>query len=219
MITLALDTSSALTSVAVCDGETALHAVDRDAPARHGEVLAPAIAEVLAAAGLSARDLGRVVAGVGPGPFTGLRVGLMTARAMGHALELPVVGVVSLDTLAAQVVPERRDVLVVTDARRKEVYWATYDAVGGRSAGPGVARATTVVEQMRVAGFHGLVVGPGARLYADAFAGLDVRPDVEASASWAGRLAAAGRTTDSTAPLYLRRPDAQAPGAPKSVLA
>jgi tRNA threonylcarbamoyl adenosine modification protein YeaZ len=156
------------------------------------------------------------VVGVGPGPFTGLRVGLMTARSLGHALGVPVVGVVSLDSLAAQVTGD--DVIVATDARRKEVYWARYDAAGARVAGPSVDRPAGLVARLASDAFTGRVVGPGARLYADAFAAFATEPDVEVSAAWLARLAVEGRVAESTAPLYLRRPDATAPGARKPAL-
>ncbi|HVF20459.1 MAG TPA: tRNA (adenosine(37)-N6)-threonylcarbamoyltransferase complex dimerization subunit type 1 TsaB [Mycobacteriales bacterium] len=216
MLTLAFDTSSSVTSVAVLDGADVVAAADHDAPARQGEVLAPAIAALLTTASLTIGDLDRIVVGVGPGPFTGLRVGLMTARSLGHALGIPVIGVVSLDSLAAQV--SSGDVVVATDARRKEVYWARYDASGARVEGPLVDRPAELVAQLVAGGFAGRVVGPGFRLYADAFAGFDVVPDVDASAVHLARLAAEGRTTETTSPLYLRRPDAVAAVARKAVL-
>ena len=206
MLTLALDTSSAVTSVALHDGGDVVAAAEHDAPARQGEVLAPAVADLLAASSATVRDLTGIVVGVGPGPYTGLRVGLMTARSLGHALGLPVVGVVSLDSLAAQVAGV--DLVVATDARRKEVYWARYDASGARVDGPEVCRPADLAAQLRAEGFAGQVVGPGARRYAEALDGFDLRPDVEVSAAALARLAAAGCTTESTAPLYLRRPDA-----------
>src|SRR5215467_911963 len=91
----------------------------------HGELLAPSVAAVLADAGHRAGDLGAVVAGVGPGPFTGLRVGLVTAVAVADTLGIPAYGVCTLDAIGAVAGPGR--VLVATDARRREVYWAVYD--------------------------------------------------------------------------------------------
>src|SRR5689334_24959835 len=110
---------------------------------RHGEMLAPGIADVLAQAGATSRDVTAVAVGVGPGPFTGLRVGLVTARTLALALGIPVHGVCSLDVLAAQAVGEGavdRPFLVATDARRKEVYWAAYDERGVRLGDPEVSR-------------------------------------------------------------------------------
>src|SRR5690348_18492841 len=91
----------------------------------HGELLAPSIADCLDEAGASPRDLGAIVAGLGPGPFTGLRVGLVTAAAMADALQVPSYGVCSLDAIAGAIT-DGSELLVATDARRKEVYWAAY---------------------------------------------------------------------------------------------
>ncbi len=180
-------------------------------------MLAPAIEALVRDAGVIVKDLTQVVVGVGPGPFTGLRVGLMTARSLGHALGVPVVGVVSLDSLAAQV--NGGEVVVATDARRKEVYWARYDVDGTRVEGPSVDRPADLEVRLGADGFSGRVVGPGARLYAEMFAAFEVDPDVEVSAADLARLAAAGRITETTAPLYLRRPDAVEPTARKPALA
>src|SRR4051794_25447480 len=94
---------------------------------RHGEMLAPGIERVLAEAGASAADLTGIAVGVGPGPFTGLRVGLVTARTLALVREIPVHGVCSLDVLAAEAIDRGMEEFVVaTDARRKEVYLASY---------------------------------------------------------------------------------------------
>src|SRR5688500_19657955 len=110
---------------------------------RHAEQLAPLIDRALTGADIVRQDLTAIAVGVGPGPFTGLRVGLVTARTLGYVLELPVYGVCSLDVLAAEAVASgigRRGFLVATDARRKEVYVATYDDQGRRIDGPSVLR-------------------------------------------------------------------------------
>ena len=108
---------------------------------RHAELLAPAIDQVIADAKVSRRDLTAIAAGVGPGPYTGLRVGLVTARVIGAALGVPVYGVCSLDVIAADAsIGETGEgdgeFLVATDARRRELYWARYDAAGGARQGP-----------------------------------------------------------------------------------
>lgn len=100
----------------------------------HAEQLTPNVVAALAQAGLSMADLEAVVVGCGPGPFTGLRVGMATAAAYGHALSIPVYGVCSLDAIGVRTTG---DTLVVTDARRREVYWARYHD-GVRTAGPAV---------------------------------------------------------------------------------
>jgi tRNA threonylcarbamoyl adenosine modification protein YeaZ len=216
VLTLAIDTSSIVTSVALHDGVDVVQSVDETAPHRHGELLAPAIDAMLRSAGVGPRALERIAVGVGPGPFTGLRVGLMTARALGHALDIEVIGVGSLDAIAAQ--RAGRPLVVATDARRREVYWATYGADGSRTAGPAVDTPVDVARRLRESGFDGQVIGPGRDIYAEAFADFVTGPEVLASAAWVARLAAVGWTAASTAPLYLRRPDATAPGPRKTAL-
>ena len=133
-VLLALDTSTAVVSVAVLDDHGAVLAqAGVEAGQKHGETLAPLVRAVLAEAGVPLAAVTRVVVGVGPGPFTGLRVGMVTAVALGSALGVPVVGVCSLDGLLTP--GDGADVLAVTDARRKEVYWARYRD-GERVAGP-----------------------------------------------------------------------------------
>lgn len=179
----------------------------------HGELLAPQIAEALREGGVKPDDLAAIVAGLGPGPFTGLRVGLVTATAMGHALGIPTYGVCSLDGLGFGQ-PGR--VLVATDARRKEVYWAGY-ADGVRLAGPEVARPEAVP-----AAEYGRAVGDGALRYRDVL-GLPVAerpryPSAAALATLAADRIRAGDPTEPLTPLYLRRPDAAVPGERKPAL-
>ena len=212
---LAIDTSTSAIGAAVHDGERVLAAVVHEDARRHGELLAPAVAEALAQAGVDRGDLSRVACGVGPGPFTGLRVGVVTALVLAHALGLPgALGVCSLDALAHAVVGRHEgELLVATDARRKEVYWARY-AVGPEGAtrldGPGVARAADLPAEVRALP----VVGRGASLYPDDLphpltgAPLDVPPG--ALADLAARLLrqGPGEALLPPEPLYLRRPDA-----------
>jgi tRNA threonylcarbamoyl adenosine modification protein YeaZ len=207
-VLLALDTATPAVTVAVADGPTVLAESTVVDARRHGELLAPAIAQVLAAAGVDARAVRGVAVGVGPGPFTGLRVGLVTARTFAAALGLPVVGVCTLDVLAYAAGVQGR-YRVATDARRREVYWAAYDGLD-RIDGPHVGPAATVTGV-------GPVVGSGARLYADVL-GPAVGPEHPSAAALA-RWVAAGRPTVAPEPLYLRRPDATPPGPRKSVLA
>jgi tRNA threonylcarbamoyladenosine biosynthesis protein TsaB len=153
-----------------------------------------------------------VAVGVGPGPFTGLRVGLVTARTLALALDIPVYGVCSLDVLAAQAVEEGvvdRPFLVATDARRKEVYWAPYDERGTRIGDPSVSRPADIATDAPV-------VGSGGVLYADAFprARGPELPDARVLAQ-----VVTDRRVEllDPEPLYLRRPDAATPGKPKPV--
>ena len=145
--------------------------------------------------------------GAGPGPYTGLRVGLVTAATLADALGVPAYPVCSLDVLAA---PHDGPVLVATDARRREVYWAAYDGAGARVDGPHVDAPAVA----RTAATGRSVVGDGAHRYA--FDGvLDVPrwPSVPALIARAPLATAPGPLV----PLYLRRPDAQEPAVPASV--
>jgi tRNA threonylcarbamoyl adenosine modification protein YeaZ len=179
----------------------------------HGELLAPEIDAVLREVGVRPRDLAAVVAGVGPGPFTGLRVGLVTAAAIADTLDIPRYGVGTLDAMG-WALPGR--VLVATDARRREVYWAVYDN-GTRIAGPAVDRPA----ELALADGVTVAVGDGALRYADVI-GLPVRdePRYPPAAGLAALAAARIREkapTEQLTPLYLRRPDAVEPAGRKAV--
>ncbi len=204
---LALDTATGLVTVALHDGADVVVELSSAERLRHGEQLAPLVAESLARAGIERFDLTAVAVGVGPGPFTGLRVGLVTARTLAWALGLPVYGVCTLDVLAVEAVATGavHDAFVVaTDARRKEVYLASYDADGTRLAGPVVDRPAAVATDVPV-------VGEGAHLYPEHLpnAAGPVRP----SAGWLAVAVAEERAELlDPEPLYLRRPDAATPG-------
>ena len=116
---LAIDTSTSRTSVAIIDGETIVFSGYKDGATAHGPSLPALVQEALAIS-----DVNEVVVGMGPGPFTGLRVGIAFAQSFALARDLPVRGVCSLDAIAAQI--NEKDFIVTVDARRKEVYWASY---------------------------------------------------------------------------------------------
>jgi tRNA threonylcarbamoyl adenosine modification protein YeaZ len=164
---------------------------------------------------LQLADVTAVAVGVGPGAFTGLRVGLVTARALGDALSIPVHGVMTLDAIAYA---SRVDCpfAVVADARRKELFWARYSSAITREAGPFVGKPDDVAEQ--VAGLP--VVGAGATPFAEMFA--DVRspelPNAGALGQLTHRRLLEGQPLLKPTPLYLRRPDVTASAGPKSVL-
>jgi tRNA threonylcarbamoyl adenosine modification protein YeaZ len=207
-VLLAFDTATPAVTVALADGPALLAESTVVDARRHGELLAPGIARVLAEARVDRSALTAIAVGVGPGPFTGLRVGLVTARVLGAALGVPVLGVCTLDVLAhasGLAGPYR----VATDARRREVYAAAYDGPE-RVAGPQVCRPAEVPGT-------GPVVGAGALLYPDDLspAAAPEHPSAAALARWV----AEGRPTLAPDPLYLRRPDAQVPGARKPVRA
>ncbi|MET3804826.1 tRNA threonylcarbamoyl adenosine modification protein YeaZ [Nakamurella sp. UYEF19] len=191
----------------------------------HAEKLMPLVREALAAAGHGLPDLEAVVVGLGPGPFTGLRVGVATAQALGDALGAPVHGVGSHDGLARSHLRSERptgDFLVVTDARRREVYLSAYSAAGARLFGPAPVAPAAAAEELRTAGVVPTsMIGPGVGLLADELP--MARPSLTGDLSSGLVLAAAralltGVVPGPLTPLYLRRPDAAEPGARKSVL-
>jgi tRNA threonylcarbamoyladenosine biosynthesis protein TsaB len=219
VLLLAFDTATPAVTVALHDGSRLLADRTTVDARRQGELLAPHIEEVLATAGTRPGDLTHVAVGVGPGPFTGLRVGVVTARVMAEALGIEAVGVCTLDVMAAEAVATGavgETFLVATDARRREVHWAAYDVEDGRARrvdGPAVA----VPADVPVAGRP--VVGRGADLYADSLGPRvgPVDPSAAVLAQYAVGELAAGRSLLAPVPLYLRRPDAVAPGPPKPV--
>jgi tRNA threonylcarbamoyladenosine biosynthesis protein TsaB len=209
---LAFDTSSPTVTVALHDGEDVVAEQVSERALKHGEELAPAIDAVMRQAGIVRQDLTAIGVGVGPGPFTGLRVGLVTARTLAFVLDVPVYGVCSLDVLAIEAVGTgvvAGDFVVATDARRKEVYLAAYDESGVRIEGPVVDKPADVATELPT-------VGEGARLYPDHFP-LSVGP-LRPSAGWLARCVAEERVALlDPEPLYLRRPDVGAPTPPKRV--
>jgi tRNA threonylcarbamoyl adenosine modification protein YeaZ len=178
----------------------------------HGELLAPGVAAVLSEAGAAPGDLTAIVAGLGPGPFTGLRVGLVTAAAMGQALSIPAYGVCSLDGIGALT---KGIALAAIDARRKEIYWAVYDD-GARMTEPAVGRPAAVAEDLDARGIAVTeAAGDGARLYAGVLH-MPVRDDLWypaplALAEIAADRVRSGAPGETLTPLYLRRPDAAEP--------
>lgn len=204
---LAFDTATGSVTVALHDGTDVVAERRSDHHQKHGEQLAPLIQAVLTEAGLVRQDLTAIAVGVGPGPFTGLRVGLVTARTLGFVLEIPVYGVCTLDVLAVEAVDTGAvigDFVVATDARRKEVYLASYDDRGRRLAGPVVDRPVVLASDAQV-------VGEGAVLYPEDFP-TSVGP-TRPSAGWLAHTVAEERAELSDPePMYLRRPDAVMPG-------
>lgn len=199
---LAFDTATPQVTVALHDGDDVVAELASDRTMKHGEQLAPLISDVMAEAGIVRQDLTAIAVGAGPGPFTGLRVGLVTARTLGFVLEIPVYAACTLDVLAVEAVGSEISgpFFVATDARRKEVYLASYDPDGVRLEGPVVARPAEVATSTPV-------VGEGALLYPDAFPSAlgPQRP----SAGWLARAVAEERVElMDPEPLYLRRPDA-----------
>jgi tRNA threonylcarbamoyl adenosine modification protein YeaZ len=145
-VLLAIDTSAG-TSVAIVDPSTGRTVAERSTPdtMRHAEVIGTLLAEVLAEAGVRPSALEGVVVGMGPGPFTGLRVGIAAARTFALGAGLPLLPMVSADAVARQqaLAGSSDTIIVVTDARRKEVFWSLYDLSGDepeRIDGPGLSK-------------------------------------------------------------------------------
>jgi tRNA threonylcarbamoyl adenosine modification protein YeaZ len=196
---------------------------------RHGELLGPAVRDVLAEAGARPGQLAAVAVGLGPGPFTGLRVGLVTAAVLADAVGIPAYGACSLDAIAgagAVGTAAGRDgagggrLLVATDARRREVYWAVYTAGATRLAGPAVDRPAELAARLPGLGATAMA-GAGAEQYAQVLGlplGGPSYPDPVALAGLVAGRVRAGAPGEPLTPLYLRRPDAELPGPVKPVL-
>jgi tRNA threonylcarbamoyladenosine biosynthesis protein TsaB len=231
-VILGIDTSTGLTTVALVDHDTVVAQASHWDARRHAEVIGPMLAQVLSAA--DGMQVSRIVCGVGPGAYTGLRVGIAAARAVGLARGIEVVGVCSLDAIAAAAQNRFGAVVVATDARRSEVYWAGYSATGLRTDGPQVGAADLV-------DVPGTWLGHGAALHARLDESLrDLPPQsplMSPTGEWIARVGRVGAPAlsqvdlsvhggDGSAtaralhghvvvppfPLYLRRPDAVAQG-------
>jgi tRNA threonylcarbamoyl adenosine modification protein YeaZ len=214
VLLLGIDTATSATSVAAYDGEQVIAEVTTLDGRRHAELLGPAVSDVLRKSGVGVNGISAVAVGVGPGPYTGLRVGVATAVALGDALGVHVHGVCSLDALARQA-GDGGPLTVVTDARRREVFWATYDATGERTAGPFVSKPAEAA-----ASALGRIVGPGTQMYADVFGTASASLQLSAGALCAlvaDRLDR-GQLLLPARPIYLRRPDTAPPSVAKPVL-
>lgn len=215
MLLLAIDTATTAISIALHDGRRVLaEATTLDARG-HAEHLAPGVSRVLEEAGAAPGDLTDVACGLGPGPFTGLRVGIVTARTLALATGATLHGGCSLDALAHEAwrsgTVTGDEVVVATDARRREVYWARYAVSSGgvsRRTEPEVAAPADLPAEVRSLP----AVGRGAELYPKVFPRHGIPLDV--SAAWLADLVvsrlAAGESLTDHEPLYLRRPDAVA---------
>jgi tRNA threonylcarbamoyladenosine biosynthesis protein TsaB len=209
MIILALDTCLAACSVAILDGERVLAARSEPMARGHQERLAPLAAELMIEAALPFSALARIGATLGPGSFTGLRVGIAFAKGLGAALSVPVVGVGVLEALAAG---EEGVTFAVMDAKRGQLYLQAFDGGKPLMAPDALDLPTAAARLVELAGGRpATLVGPGAALLAGILAdarllALD-HPDPVAVA----RLAAA-RSPVPPRPLYLRAPDAKLPG-------
>jgi tRNA threonylcarbamoyl adenosine modification protein YeaZ len=222
VLVLALDTATEAVAVGLLDvprnaAATVLASRVRHGARQHGEQLMPAVLEVCADAGHPLAEVDAVVCGAGPGPFTGLRVGLVSAAGLGDALGVPVYGVCSLDAIAGEAAMGE-PLLVVSDARRREVYWAAYDGAGRRVTGPSVDIPAEVAARVAELGVR-RVAGPVAAAHAELFglpeypsAGAGLAPSPAGLVAAAGEQLRAGQPPAPLEPYYLRRPDAVPPG-------
>jgi tRNA threonylcarbamoyladenosine biosynthesis protein TsaB len=176
MYVLAFDTATDVVSVAIGRDGEALGAMQIVSGRQHAERLVPAIRTLAADTGIALDRLAAIAVGVGPGRFTGLRVGVTTAKVMAHALRIPVVGIGTLDLVAYPLRHTRRDIVVVVDARRREVFWARYRRVPGGLERVGVEAVDPpyeVVAELEASGRETLLAGDGVDRYRAQFSGLD----------------------------------------------
>ncbi len=222
MLVLGLETSTSRSSVALVDGDRVVASASLGVARRHGEFLAPAIAFCLEQADLDASRIHGVAVGVGPGLFTGLRVGLATAATFAAARHLPVVGLSGLDVLAFSARYTQRPICAVLDARRGELFWAFYRSLPGgvqRDTDPVVGRPEQLAAEVEARPGDVLAVGDGAMAARQvlAAAGAEVAgpdlawPDAADLAELAVPRFVREETTrpDQLRPLYLRQADAR----------
>jgi tRNA threonylcarbamoyladenosine biosynthesis protein TsaB len=220
---LGIDTSTARVSVAIgCDGEL-MGEVSLAGGQRHAEQLAPAVRYLCDEVGVELRQLAAVAVGVGPGLFTGLRVGVTTAKVMAQSLRIPAVCVPSLDLVAYPLRHTQRLVAAVLDARRREVFYALYLAVPGgvqRVSDYEVGAPDDLVGELEARGDEVLLAGEGALLYRDRFALLERAELAGPGAAWPRAAAlldlANARyqreefcSAAEVQPMYLRQSDAE----------
>ena len=201
-VSLVIDTATARTIVGLIrDGDIVWQGF-HDGATDHGNAVADLVKQALTAG----VNPDRVVVGMGPGPFTGLRVGIVTAAVFAHAREISIHGICSLDAVAFDFA---KPCVVVTDARRKELYWARYEEI--RIGEPQVSKPEAIASQFPDADF----VGPGVNLYPDCVSGKVM----ELKAGSLAKLFASGSAQlVDVSPMYLRKPDAVEPTTRKSVL-
>lgn len=202
---LAIDTSAGL-SVGLTDGANPIVSITRTDHGVQGELTADFIQRALNQANWSVAEITDVVVGVGPGPYTGLRVGIITAQLFAHARKLPIHAICSLDALGFA---DGDDCVTVIDARRKELYFAEYRN-GQRCTEPGVMKPNELANKYQGTKF----VGPGVEIYPELIEGKNAQLNaVDLAAAFANGIAQPVKL----APMYLRKPDAHEPAARKPV--
>jgi tRNA threonylcarbamoyladenosine biosynthesis protein TsaB len=193
-------------------------------PPRHAETLAPAIAWCCERSGIELSQLSAIAVGIGPGMFTGLRVGVTTAKVLAQSLRIPVVPIPSLDLLAYPLRYSRRLVVATIDARRHELYWAIYRQVPGgvqRVSDYSLGTPDDLVAELQARGEDALVCGDGSLRFAGAFTPLGSRAELAGPAHASPSLSALVELAQSryereefcapsdVLPMYLRQSDAE----------
>jgi tRNA threonylcarbamoyladenosine biosynthesis protein TsaB len=229
MLLLGLDTSTRRVGVVVASehgmlGRVEIGGTAEAGPPRHAETLVPAVAWCCERCGVELGHVSAVAVGIGPGMFTGLRVGVTTAKMLAQTLRVPVIPVPSLDLLAYPLRYTRRLLVATIDARRHEVYWAMYRQVPG-----GVQRVSEyelgspedLAAELEARGEDALVCGDGALRFADVFAPLGHHIELAGPAHASPSLTALAelalaryeredfRAPSEVLPMYLRRSDAE----------
>jgi tRNA threonylcarbamoyladenosine biosynthesis protein TsaB len=209
---LALDTALDACSVAVLDGPAVLAQRSEPMQRGHQERIAPMVAEAMAEAGLAFAQLERIAVAIGPGSFTGVRVGLAFAKATALALDIPCIGIGTLEALAAST-PEGLTGLIAAaiDAKRDQVYLQTFRD-GDALDPPTALDIDAAVARLQALGFgaDGVLTGSGAALLAERVAGTRVAGGVGTDVTALGRLALQHPAPEGRPqPLYLRAPDAK----------
>lgn len=222
---LAIDTATDTVSVAVHDGESVVASAAARGERRHAELLAPMVADVVDRAGIALTDLGAIAVDVGPGLFTGMRVGITAAKAFAEVLEVPLVPVTSLEALAHAADAGDADVIAsVIDARRGEVFWAVHRAVDRTRLGDlRVGKPEECVADLSARGQSVVVTGSGMERHRDVFAehlrlavpahvlGGPAEPiaDMVAMIGHARAMRQDSCGVDEVVPVYMRAPDAE----------
>jgi tRNA threonylcarbamoyladenosine biosynthesis protein TsaB len=221
MLILGIETATGQVGVALGGHEGVIAGFEVARGRRHAEILTPAIQFVCAQAEIELEELGCIAVDTGPGLFTGMRVGLATAKALALALRIPMIGISSLDLLAFSCRHSERVVVPVIDARKGEVFWAMYRQVPGgvqQVVSPSVGPVEELVADLLARSQDALCVGDGAARYRDEIldgfhceiAGPE-HPPVSALVQLAHAQALREEwcRPDEIVPAYLRAPDAQ----------